>query len=37
MTSRASCLLIALVAASAATAQNTSPPAGVEPLRVDIY
>jgi len=37
MTSRALGLLIALVAANAATAQNASPPSGVDPLRVDLY
>jgi hypothetical protein len=37
MTLRAFALLNALIAANAATAQNPSPPAGVAPLRVDLY
>ena len=37
MTLRAFALLNALIAANAATAQNPSPPAGVSPLRVDLY
>ena len=37
MTVRATTSLVALIATCTAAAQDASPPAGVEPLRVDLY